>query len=245
MSHEVVLFPKKTRSTFGAESHSVSADLIFCADQIVVLRFPLAGSCAMPLSVVHPQNWELLTWAFAGFSEQAVGKPTCLLVLDRQSILHIDDGFTITIQTHVGELYILLNTSASKVNLSLEEASILTECIITAFSPITALRLSKLLITLDAALNTLSSNKRSTKFSFSFQPGELKIDNLSFIPSYILGRTGVGYVCIPVTSVRLSASPKKQMWLAVDFSVRDKSDLDRVIFVSEGRYEIADSDANE
>ena len=59
------------------------ADRLHSTPRAAVLRFPLGGSCGIPLIILSPVGIEILTWAFMGFDSQSAGDPSCVLVLGR------------------------------------------------------------------------------------------------------------------------------------------------------------------
>ncbi len=215
------------------------ADRLHSTPRAAVLRFPLGGSCGIPLIILSPVGIEILTWAFMGFDSQSAGDPSCVLVLGRTDGGPIAAEASLTVRAHVRDLNLTVSPSSAGASLSQSESLLLAEAVITALAPATFEPLATLLPLLGPALDALAPQPGAPLPRLDDRSDDLVVEELDFIPAFVLARTNDVYACAPVTSVRARATPRRTLRLTTDNRLGAASAIDRAILVGEGRYAVA------
>lgn len=209
------------------------ASLAHKAAQIAIIRIHLNGSCAIPLKILEPSNFDLLTWAFCNFSETLPSTPSCLLVIDCGAASSIECLSSIMLRTHVGD--VLLKFIDQTDALSKTEIGTLAQAVIAAIRPNNIDLLALLAPTIGSELDAFSEPANDCELRYSIGGSLVVASGIDFVPGYLIAGTADGYTFFRVANVRMRAGVPVKMTLILA-SPLGAGAIARAMLIGDGRH---------
>lgn len=227
--------PRVLESMQDAKTSS-SASFAYTSGQIAIVRISMSGSYAIPLEVVSPHDAKLLLWTFIGFCTKDSAIPTCLLAVEFPSSGFLEDVSLLSVRSNAGDRHLCLSRDLSP--LSRNEIHILSRALIETIEPSNVHSLSELLPVLAPELDDICAAACNCELTRLNDVRTVVATGLDFVPTCIITRTSIGYVCTPLESVRVRVGERTDMTLLLTASLNNRH-FSTAIFSGNGQHAAA------